>query len=113
MIVIPVDDLNSQSLESVLDEELFYIILDWNDEGQYWEMGIRNSAYITVVDGICMVPNYPLLKQFKYPDMPRGELQVTRTRNTNGPIPRDGFVNGQFQLIYMTADELLTVINAI
>ena len=57
MISLAVSDLNSQAIEAILDDELFYIILDWNDSGQYWEIGVRNSAYQTLVDGISMVPN--------------------------------------------------------
>jgi len=102
MKVIPVLDLNSQSVETVLDDELFYIDIDWNEDGQYWQMGIRNSAYNSIVDGISLVPNYPLTWQFKYSDMPKGELQAIRLINGNGPIPRDGFSSGVFQLIYMT-----------
>lgn len=113
MIVLPIADLNSQSIEAVLDDELYYIILDWNDEAQYWEMGIRNSSYQTLVDGVCVVPNYPLLQQFKYPDMPRGEFQVTRIGNTNGPPPRNGFNTKEFQLIYTTSEELRALYNAL
>jgi len=111
MILLPVADLNSQAIECVLDDLLYYIILDWNDSGAYWEMGIRNSAYRTLVDGICVAPNYPLLKQFKYPDMPRGELQVVHVGYINGPPGRNGFVTGEYNLIYTTQEELLAIIN--
>ena len=107
MLLLPVADVNSQSIEAVLDDELFYIILDWNDTCQYWEMGIRNSAFVTLVDGICVVPNYPLLRQFHYPDLPLGELQVVVIEDVNGPPPRSGFFStGHWQLIYITAAEL-------
>ena len=113
MILIQVDDLNSQSIEAVLDNELYYLILDWNETGQYWEIGIRNSAYITVVDGICAVVNYPLLAQFQYPDMPPGDLQVVCTAFVNGAPPRDGFATGVYQLIYATAEEALAYTNVV
>lgn len=112
-MTLPILDLNSQAIEAVLDGELFYIILDWNDEGAYWEMGIRNSAYQTLVDGICVVPNMPLLYQFKYPDMPRGDLQVICVADVDGPPPRDGFVTQRFELLYTTADEWRAIYNAV
>jgi hypothetical protein len=113
MIRIQVDDLNSQAVEAVLDNELYYIILDWNETGGYWEIGVRNSSYVTLADGICAVVNYPLFRAFQYPDMPPGDLQIVRTRYVNGPPPRDGFVTGVYQLIYATAEEALVYTNAV
>lgn len=107
MILMPIADLNSQSIEAVLDDELYFIILNWNESGQYWDLSIRNSAYITVVDSICAAPNYPLLAQFQYPDMPPGDLQIVCLNDVNGPPPRDGFTRGIYQLIYATRQEIL------
>lgn len=107
MFVIPVADLNSQSIEAVLDNILFYIILDWNDTGQYWSMGIRNASYTTLVDGISVSANFTLTFQFRYSDMPAGELQVNSAKLRSGPIPRDGFMRGDYQLIYQTFEDLV------
>jgi hypothetical protein len=112
MFVLPIADMNSQAIESLLDDELFYIILDWNESGQYWEMGIRNSAYITVLDGICITPNNPLLKQFRYPDICRGELLMYIDKNFNGPPPRKGLSNNTFEFIYTPHEEMLVILNA-
>jgi len=109
MIWIQVDDLNSQAIEAVLDNEVYYIILDWNETGKYWEIAIRNSSYVTVVDGICAVVNYPLLKQFQYPDMPPGDLRVVRTAWTDGAPSRDGFITDVYQLIYVTKEETMAL----
>ena len=106
MIAIRVADLNSQSIEVTLDDILFYIIVDWNQSGGYWTMSIRNSGYQTLVSNIFLAPNYPLLRQFKYSDLPPGELSVGSNRLRSGPIPRDGFVSEKYQLIYMTEQEL-------
>ena len=113
MFVLPMADRNSQSIESILDDEVFYIILDWNESGQYWEMGIRNSAYITVLDGICVTPNSFLLKQFKYPDVCRGELMMNLNKDVNGPPPRKGLTNKTFEFIYFPHEEMLVFLNAI
>lgn len=106
-IIIPVADLNSQSIEATLDAVLFYIIIDWNDSGKYWEMGIRNSSYRTLVDGICMVTNYHLTYQFRYSDMPAGELLLVATQKHNGAMQRDAFVKGLCQLVYYSEQELI------
>jgi hypothetical protein len=109
MIVLTISDLNSQAIEAILDDELFYIIIDWNDSGQYWEMGIRNSSYQTLVDGIAMVPNYPLLWQFRYMDMPLGDLQLVRVNNDNGPPTRDDILTIKYQLVYITRNDILGI----
>jgi hypothetical protein len=103
----PVADVNSQAIEAILDDILFYIVLDWNDSGQYWTMAIRNSAYSTLVDGISISANYPLTWQFRYRDMPPGELWVISARYRNGPVPRDGFSSGLYQLTYQTVQDLI------
>jgi len=110
MIVLTISDLNSQAIEAILDDELFYIIIDWNDSGQYWEMGIRNSAYQTLVDGIAMVPNYPLLYQFRYADMPKGDFQLVRANYDNDPPTRDELVTTKYELVYMTRADILGMI---
>jgi hypothetical protein len=109
MFVLEVADLNSQAIEAVLDDVLFYIVLDWNQSGGYWGLSVRNSAYVTVIDGVALVPNYPLLYQFRYGDTPLGMLTAASTSGnmTNGHIPRDGFVTGKYQLIYTTEDDLI------
>lgn len=105
MFAIGIADLNSQAIEATLDNILFYIILNWNQSGGYWTMGIRNSGYQTIVDRIFLAPNYPLIRQFKYSDLPPGELIVGSNRLRSGPIPRDGFVSGEYQLIYYTEQD--------
>ena len=105
--VLEIADLNSQAIEATLDGILYYIVLDWNESGQYWTMSIRNSAYETVIDGVSISANYPLTWQFRYSDMPSGELQVNSSNYRNGPVPRDGFSSGRYQLIYYTQQDLL------
>ena len=103
----PVADENSQSIEVMLDRIQYYIVLDWNDSGQYWTMSIRNAAYATLADGISVSANFPLTWQFRYEDMPPGELYVVSAHYRNGPVPRDGFSSGKYQLVYQTMQELI------
>jgi hypothetical protein len=106
--VIDIADLNSQSIEAVLDDTLFYLIINWNESGQYWTLGIRNYAYVTLINGIALSPNYPLTYQFRYQDMPSGDLMAQcLSGQRSGPIPRDGFSTGRYQMIYYTQRDLL------
>jgi hypothetical protein len=107
--IIPIADENSQAVEAVLDGILFYIVLDWNDSGQYWIMGIRNADYVTLIDGISVSANYPLTFQFRYQDMPPGEIQVCSADFRNGPVPRDGFSSGKYEMIYFTIQDLMSI----
>jgi Domain of unknown function (DUF6983) len=104
--VIPVADLNSQAVEATLDDTLFYIILNWNQSGGYWTLGINNAGYQTVVDRICLSPNFPLTRQFKYSDMPAGDLVAQSFYFRSGPIPRDGFSSGKYELVYYTEQDI-------
>jgi len=113
MFTLPLADSNSQAVESVLDEELYYIILDWNDSGQYWTMTVRNSAFRTLVAGICVAPNFPFVQQFKYPDVFPGELMASIDKMVNGPPPRDGFISKGFELIYVPYVEMVRINSAV
>ena len=103
---IPVDDLNSQAIEATLDDILYYIILNWNQSGGYWIMSIRNSAYRTLIDGVSVSANFPLTRQFRYSDMPPGEMAVRSYDYRSGPVPRDGFSSGKYELVYYTEQDV-------
>lgn len=105
MIALDVIDENSQAIETVLDDELFYVSLDWNSSNESWSIGIRNASYETIIIGIAVVVNYALTKQFRYSTMPKGELFVAYPKDRNGPVPRDGFQKG-YELIYVPLAEV-------
>jgi hypothetical protein len=107
VITLETQDWNSMAIEATLDDILFYIVLDWNDSSQSWTLAIRNSAYRSIVDGIALVPNYPLTYQFRYAEMPPGELWALCSADVNGPIPRDGFTSGVFELCYQSEQEIV------
>jgi hypothetical protein len=105
--VLEVADLNSQAFEATLDDILYYIVLNWNESGQYWTIAIRNSAYVTIINDISISANFPLTRQFRYADMPPGEIVAQSFYYRSGPIPRDGFATGRYQLVYYTQQDLL------
>lgn len=107
--ILEVMDENSQAIEASLDGTSYYIVLDWNQFGGYWTMAVRNANYQLLLDGISLVPNYSLTYQFRYEEMPPGDLQVGTANFRSGPIPRDGFSSGIYKLIYITQQDLLGV----
>ena len=105
MIALRIIDANSQQIEASLEDELYYIILNWNSTNKSWTMDIHNSGYDFLLAGIACVVNYPLLYQFRSSILPPGELVIAADKDRNGPIPRDGFVTGDYQLVYIPQDE--------
>lgn len=107
MFVIPLIDQNSQAIESDLDDTVYYIVINWNESAQAWEMGVRDSGYNLLITGIRMVPMYPLLQQFKYPELPPGELIVhDYTLTQSRRIPRNGFQTQRYMLVYYTKEDI-------
>ena len=39
--------------------------------------------------------------------MPAGELKVGTAKLTSGPIPRDGFSSGKYELVYYPQQDLI------
>lgn len=106
MISFDVADANSQVIDVILDDELFHVILNWNSSNQSWTWGLRNANYDALIVGVALVPNFLLLKQFRYPRMPKGDLIVLSAKDRNGPIPRDGFIKNDYEFDYITEEEV-------
>jgi hypothetical protein len=108
VILIPVMNANSQAIEAVLDDELYYLILNWNTTNESWTLDIRNANYEVLIYGVAMIPNYPITLQFWGYAMPPGQLYVLYPKDRNGPIPRNGFEPEQgYEFVYVTAEEIL------
>lgn len=105
MIQIPILDANDQLIEVELDDETYFLHVGWNSEAASWALEIENYNRETIVAGIVMVPNTPLLALYRYRDVPAGELLVTMMDDTVQP-GRDAFTAGAAALIYLTAAEV-------
>lgn len=105
MFGIPTIDANDQLLEVELDGETFFVRLSWNSEGAFWAMEVQNYNQETLVAGIVVVPNVPLLARFHYLALPQGEL-IALVLGDDPGIARDGFIRGQAELVYVPAGEL-------
>lgn len=105
MFEITTIDANDQLLEVELDGETYFVRLGWNSEAEQWAMEVQNYNQETLVAGIVVVPNVPLLARFHYLALPPGELMALVLGDTAG-IPRDGFRKGLASLIYIPAAEI-------
>lgn len=80
----------------------------WNDRGGFWTLSIRTPAGASLLEGVKVVPNYPLLKSYHKPGIPPGELLVI-TADTKQTVGRDDFTAGAATLVYATEDEVNAV----
>ena len=85
-----------------LEMTRYYLRLLWNDEGQYWTLSVRNEENQFLVEGIKVVPSYPLLSNYHRPELPPGEFIVVCKNDT---LSRDAFIKNKATLIYMTKAE--------
>jgi len=98
-------DANDQLLEVDLDGETYFIRLSWNSEAAHWALEIQNYNQETLIAGIVVVSNVPLLARFHYLPVPPGELIAVVLGDTAG-IARRGFLDGAAALTYVPVSEV-------
>ena len=74
--LIPVSNTPANySLKTILDGVNYTLVFSYNDRTSVWDMCVQDSSGTPLVDGISMVPDYPLNYRFNYgqvPGMPPG-----------------------------------------
>lgn len=105
MKTIPVIDANDSLTEVELDGRTFFLRLSWNSEAQMWALGLENAYNELIVAGIGLVPDSPLLAQYRHLDVPDGEL-VALAPDRRNSISRTALPAGDVALIYVEAEEL-------
>lgn len=106
MQIISFTDANDIVFLATLDDGQYKLRMLWNDSGGFWTLSVRQSDGTSLVEGIKVVPNYPLLRQYHKPDVPPGELLAIVTDDTKITIGRDDFSGGSVSLVYVTEDEV-------
>ena len=109
MIILNMADANDFVTSAKLDGETYKLHFTWNDE-KHWLMDVRNSNNEDLVRGIKIVPNFPLLNQYRRisHELPQGEFiaaVVNQSQTENQSIPRDGFISDVFSLTYVPRSE--------
>lgn len=106
MITISMMDANSFVESAVLDKTAYKLRFNWNDDAQHWSMDICTDKNVDIACGLSVVPNFPLLNQYKrISSLPRGELMAVVT-DGGDDIGRKDFVSGRAVLVYMSEEEL-------
>lgn len=104
MMRLGVIDANDQLIEADLGGTVFHIGLHWNQEGQLWTLSVRDLDRQILVSGIAVVPNWPLLRQIRAPELPPGEFGVSLRPGAG--LDRGAFVRGDASLWYFPPEEL-------
>jgi hypothetical protein len=104
VIQLPLIDENDFLLEAVLDDITYFLRFSWNSEAAIWVLGIEDANKVDVLQGVVLVPSVALLVNFRHYAVPAGEF-VAYSDNDLAQIGRQSFLDGTFQLYYLTKAE--------
>jgi len=99
-------DANDIVFKAILDGVKYKLRMLWNPSGGYWTLGIRAEDGTSLLEGIKVVPNYPLLRQCRRSNLPPGELLAITQNDSLAIIGRDDFTDGKVVLTYVAEAEL-------
>ncbi len=99
-------DANDIVFKATLDGAVYKLRMLWNSSGGYWTISVRQEDGSSLLEGIKVVPNYPLLWQYHRPNVPPGELMAITQDDSLAAIGRADFASGKVVLVYVTEDEM-------
>lgn len=115
MIAIGMMDANDFVESIVVDTVTYFLHFSWNDSAGNWTMDLRNSKNKDLVRGVAVVPNFPLLNQYRRHMQERFEIMavtVSQDLEKNQSIGRDGFTSGRFNMVLIPASEIKAILGA-
>lgn len=104
MIAIPLVDQNSFVIEASLEGASYFLSFDWNSEARVWVLGLQDAHTSSLLSGVLLVPNTPLLEQFRHLRLPPGEF-VVDMQDEKRQLGRDSFLSGQATFFYLSRQE--------
>ena len=113
MITITMQDNNDFIQSAELDGVAYQLKFGWNAKSESWTMDIRTAKNVDIVRGVSVVPNFPLLSQYRRysKGLPAGELIAVSTQVAES-IGREDFLSGRFELIYIPRGEMDVILEA-
>ena len=108
MEIISMSDYNDFKTRVTIENTLYYLHFSWN--GTRWFMGIIDSQSNDIISGIAVVPNYPLLLQYKKHIDIEGEIMAIRNDNVQ-TINRTDFINGKANIVYSSLEDIQDAIS--
>lgn len=95
-------DLNDSFSRVILDNTAYLIRFTWNEYGQFWTFGLYTSLKEPIVQGIKIVPHYPLNLQYTDNRMPLGVFGVYTEKEQ---VLRDDFKDGTAVFAYIPVNQ--------
>jgi hypothetical protein len=111
MLTIPFREQSFFREQIQLTGILYFLTFNWNALNEFWSMEIADSNEVTLIAGIKIVPDYPLLAAYSVNGQPAGEIICQNVVNAPDEIGRFG-MSQKFELVYYEPNELETLINA-
>lgn len=108
MIKIPVIDANDSLTEVVLDGDTYFLRLTWNSEDDYWSWGLESANHESLVQGLKLVPDFPLLRWVRNQYLPPGELMAI-SPDRRDSISREALPSGEVVIVYVPEEEVATL----
>lgn len=105
MMTIPFNPRISsrQSFSVHLGKALARMSLYWDERSSVWHMSIKGGSG-DAVEGVTVVPDWPLLRQYRYKGVVDGDIIVHSTQGAE-TITYDG-LGSDFVIYYLTRDEV-------
>lgn len=102
ILVIPTTtDVPHYSVQVELDGALFTFTLRWNERAGAWFMTVADANDETIVAGIKVVVNFPLLRKLVAENRPAGEIYAVDPTHDGDPGRND--LGGRVLLMYKEA----------
>jgi hypothetical protein len=107
MIQLPFRKYPHFTYDIFIDTKTYRFEFKWNARGEYWLMNILTTEDVIIVSGVKLVLNYGLLSDYKYLDVPQGDLFVVDITNNLSKIGYEDFTNErQLAFLYFVEGEL-------
>lgn len=100
-IEIIVPDFNDSFSRAVLSGKQYLIRFSYIDTFDYWTFGLYTTLQEPIVEGIKIVPQFPLNLFYDNRNMPNGVFGVFTELEK---VSRDDFLNGKAVFAYIPAE---------
>lgn len=98
---ISVPDMNDSFSRVVLGGTAYLIRFTWNDNAGRWMWGIYTPDRTPIIEGVRVVPSFPLNIFCGRPGLPAGAFGVITEQEAVG---RKDFIEGNAQFVFISAE---------
>jgi len=99
---ISVPNINDSFSRVILDGVQYQIRFTWNDTAKRWNFGLYTIQREPIVEGVRLIPQFPLNLQIADDRFPNGIFAVYSNSDIVG---RDYFINGKAVFAYIPVNQ--------